>query len=91
MVRLTLLLAVAVALSSFGVLKSAAAAPAKSPEERFSMMDKDGNKKLSLDEFVGKKKNEKKEKAEKRFKKLDKDSDSALSLEEFKAGIKPKK
>jgi hypothetical protein len=54
-------------------------------------MDKDGDKKLSLDEFIGKKKDDMKEKATKRFSKLDKDSDEFLSLEEFKAGQKKKK
>lgn len=67
------------------VVASAAKPPAKSPEERFSKMDRNGDKKLSLDEFVGKRTGEQKEKATKRFGKLDKDSDSFLSLEEFKA------
>lgn len=69
----------------------AAAAPAKTPEERFAGLDKDGDKKLSLDELVGKKTGEKKEKAEKRFKRLDKDKDMYLTLDEFKAGVKKKK
>jgi hypothetical protein len=68
-----------------------AAKPKRSPEERFAHMDKNGDKKLSLDEFVGKKTGEMKEKATKRFGKLDKDSDTFLSLDEYKAGEKKKK
>jgi hypothetical protein len=60
------------------------------PEDQFKKMDKDGNGKLSLDEFVGKKKDEKKTKAEEAFKKMDKDNDSSLSLEEFTAKGKKK-
>lgn len=64
--------------------------PKKPAEERFAKIDKDGDKKLSLDEFVGKKTDEKKEKATKRFSKLDKDSNESLSLDEFVAGQKKK-
>lgn len=68
-----------------------AAKPAKSPEQRFNHMDKDQDKKLSLDEFVGKRTDQKKQKATKRFGKLDKDGDEFLSLAEFEAGFKKKK
>lgn len=71
-------------------LAAKGAKPKKSPEQRFSRLDKDGDKKLSKDEFVGKKQDEKKAKAEKRFGRLDKDSDGFLSLEEFKAAGKKK-
>ena len=92
MVRLTsCLVAAAVVLSSVGSLASAKPnKPAKSPEERFSKFDKDGDGKLSLEEFIGKKEGEAKDKATKRFAKLDKNSDKSLSLDEFKAGAKPK-
>lgn len=92
MVRsMSYLVAAALVLSSFGSLAFAKPdKPAKSPEERFSKLDKDGDKKLSLEEFIGKKTDEAKEKATKRFAKLDSDSDKSLSLDEFKAGAKPK-
>jgi len=57
----------------------------KTPEEVFKHQDKDSNGKISLDEFVGKKKDEKKTKAEAAFKAKDKDNDGSLSLDEFKA------
>ncbi len=57
--------------------------PKKSAEERFKALDKDGDGKLSKEEFVGKKEGEQKEKAEKLFSKKDKDGDGSLSLEEF--------
>ncbi len=92
MVRLmSSLIAAALVLSGFGSLAAAKPdKPAKSPEERFSKLDKDGDKKLSLEEFIGKKTDEAKEKATKRFAKLYSDSDKSLSLDEFKAGAKPK-
>jgi len=49
----------------------------------FKTADKDGDGKVSKEEFTGGK-----EKLEKKFKKLDKDGDDALSEEEFKAGEK---
>ncbi|MGD9722880.1 MAG: hypothetical protein AB7O59_22210 [Pirellulales bacterium] len=64
--------------------------PKKSPEERFSKMDANADKKLSSDEFVGKKTGDKKDKAEKRFAKLDSDKDGSLSLAEFQAPPKKK-
>jgi len=58
---------------------------AKKPDkaELFKKIDKDGDSKLSLAEFKGKKEGEKATKAEAQFKKLDKNSDGFLSLEEF--------
>lgn len=61
------------------------------PEDVFKKMDKDGNGKLSLEEFVGKKTDEKKTKAEEAFKKMDKDSDGSVSLDEFTTKGKKKK
>jgi len=66
-----------------------AAKPKKSAEERFAKLDANGDKKLSKEEFVGKKTDEAKTKAEKRFAKLDKDKDDSLSFEEF--NVTPKK
>jgi hypothetical protein len=68
----------------------AADKPKKSPEERFAKLDTNGDKKLSLDEFLGKRKDDARTKGEKRFGKLDKDGDKALSLEEFSATPKKK-
>jgi Ca2+-binding EF-hand superfamily protein len=65
--------------------------PKKSPEERFKMADKDGDGKLSQEEFIGKRSGEKKAMAEKQFARRDKDGDKFLSLEEFKAMPKKKK
>ena len=92
MVRLmSCLIASALVLSSVSSLAFAKPGkPAKSPEERFAKLDKDGDSKLSLEEFIGKKADEAKDKATKRFAKLDSNSDKSLSLDEFKAGAKPK-
>ncbi len=65
--------------------------PKRDPEARFKKMDKDGNGKLSLEEFVGKRTGEKKERAEKVFKRKDKDGDGSLTFEEFKPKKKKKK
>jgi Ca2+-binding EF-hand superfamily protein len=61
------------------------------PDEAFKKMDKDGDGKLSLAEFKGKREGDKATKAEATFKAKDKDADGFLSLEEFKAGGKKKK
>jgi len=62
-----------------------------SPEEQFKKMDKNGDGKLSLDEFKGKRQGDKATKAEETFKKKDKDNDGSLSLEEFKGKAKKNK
>jgi Ca2+-binding EF-hand superfamily protein len=61
---------------------------AKTPEEQFAAMDKNGDKKLSKEEYVGAAEGEKKTKKEDRFKALDKNNDGSIDLEEFKAGAK---
>lgn len=66
-----------------------AAKPKRSAEDRFAKLDANSDKKLSKDEFVGKKTDEAKTKAEKRFTKLDKDKDDSLTFEEF--NVTPKK
>lgn len=63
----------------------AADKPKASVEDQFKKMDKDGDGKISLQEFQGKRDGDKAAAAEKRFKALDKDNDGSLSLEEFKA------
>jgi Ca2+-binding EF-hand superfamily protein len=60
----------------------------KTPEEQFAAMDKNGDKKLSKEEYVGDAKDEKKTKKEDRFKALDKNNDGSIDLEEYKAGAK---
>ena len=52
----------------------------------FKTTDKDGDGKVSKEEFTGGK-----AKLEKKFKKLDKDGDDSLTEEEFKAGEKKAK
>jgi Ca2+-binding EF-hand superfamily protein len=61
------------------------------PDARFAKLDANGDKKLSLDEFKVKRKDDAAAKAEKQFKHKDKDGDGSLSLEEFKAAGKKKK
>ena len=60
----------------------------RTPEEAFARMDANGDKKLSVEEFVGKREAEKATKAKDQFKRLDKDNDGFVTLEEFKAGQK---
>lgn len=62
----------------------------KSPDAVFQKKDKNGDKMLSLEEYVGKRTGEKAEKAKKRFAKLDKNGDGKLTLEEFKSRKKKK-
>jgi Ca2+-binding EF-hand superfamily protein len=57
----------------------------KTPEERFAALDKNGDKKLSKEEYLANITDEaKKEKGGMRFAAADKDKDGFLSLEEFK-------
>ena len=56
----------------------------KTPEERFALLDKNGDKKLSKEEFLAPLDAEKKDKAGTRFDMGDKDKDGFLSLEEYK-------
>ena len=59
----------------------------RSPEEIFAQLDTSGDKKLSLEEYTARAKNdEAKQKMTARFKKLDADNDGFLTLDEFKAG-----
>ena len=75
---------------SVGSIDLAVAAAKKDPEARFKKLDANNDGKLSLEEYVGKRTGEKKEKAEKAFKKKDKDGDGFLSLEEYKPKKKKK-
>lgn len=84
-----------VALAAFGLFAgSAAFAQEKkepTPEERFARLDKNSDKKLSVEEFVAKKTDEAATKAKAAFAKADADKDMALSLDEFKTTIRKKK
>lgn len=62
--------------------------PKQSPEDRFKKLDKDGDGKLSIDEFRGKKTADE---AQEEFKKLDANGDGSISLEEYLAGADKKK
>ena len=53
-------------------------------------LDKNGDGKISKDEFIGKKTGEAKEEAEKAFAAKDKDKDGSLSKDEFTAAPKKK-
>jgi Ca2+-binding EF-hand superfamily protein len=65
-------------------------APAFAADEKpdldtvFKKADKDGDGKLTVEEFVGKRTGEKADKAKATFARLDKDSDGKVTLEEFK-------
>ena len=56
----------------------------KTPEERFAALDKNGDKKLSKEEFLATVADDKKDKGGMRFDMADKDKDGFLSLEEYK-------
>jgi hypothetical protein len=86
-----LAVAVVACCATAALAAKADAKPKKSPEERFAKADKNGDQKLSLEEFLGKRTGDMKEKATRRFGKLDKDGDESLTLEEFKAVPKKKK
>lgn len=75
------LLTAAFALSTS--LATAQEKPKPTPEEAFKKRDKNGDGKLSLDEFVGKSTGDKATKAQETFKKRDKNADGFLSQEEF--------
>jgi hypothetical protein len=62
----------------------------KTPEQRFSKLDANGDGSVSLQELRGKGKKDA-AKIEKRFKKLDRNSDGKLTLEELKAKGKKSK
>lgn len=85
------LLIVAIGMGSFAVTTRAADDKGEKGDKAaaaFKALDKNGDGKLSKDEYVGKKKGEGKTKAEDEFKKLDANSDGSLSLDEFKPGYK---
>ena len=54
-------------------------------EANFRKLDKDGDGKVTLDEYIGLKEGEAKAKALKTFQKLDTNRDGHLTLEEYKA------
>lgn len=64
----------------------AADKPKRDPEAAFKKLDKNGDGKVSKEEFTAKAKDA--AKAEKAFAKLDKNGDGSLSLEEFKGSKK---
>jgi len=66
------------------------AADDEKADKAFKKLDANGDGKLSVEEFVGKRTGDKAEKAKKLFAKLDKNSDNFVSLEEFKARKKKK-
>jgi len=62
-----------------------------SVEDRFAKMDKNGDKKLELAEFMGRATSEEtKKEREKQFAEMDKDKDKAVTLEEMKEYLKTK-
>lgn len=77
-------------LAAHALVSTLQAADKKDPETVFAKLDTNSDKKLSFDEFKGKREGDAATKAEKAFKRLDKDSDGSLSLEEFKARGKKK-
>jgi len=67
--------------------KPEGAKKAPNPAKAFAAKDKDKSGTLSVDEFVGKHKGDKKARAEKRFAKLDADGNDELTLAEFSVGM----
>jgi Ca2+-binding EF-hand superfamily protein len=63
----------------------------KSPEDAFKALDKNNDMKLSKEEYVGDRKDDKKTKAEERFATADANKDGFLSLEEYKTIMVGKK
>lgn len=62
-----------------------------SVEDRFAKMDKNGDKKLDLQEFMGRATSEEtKKEREKQFAEMDKDKDKAVTLDEMKEYLKTK-
>ena len=62
-----------------------------SVEERFAKMDKNGDKKLDIDEFMGRAtKEDTRKERETQFAEMDKDKDKAVTLDEYKAWMKEK-
>ena len=62
-----------------------------SMEDRFAKMDKNGDKKLDKDEFMGRATSEEtKKEREKQFAEMDKDKDKAVTLDEMKEFFKAK-
>jgi hypothetical protein len=60
-------------------------------EDRFAKMDKNGDKKLDKDEFMGRATSEEtKKEREKQFAEMDKDKDKAVTLDEMKEFYKGK-
>lgn len=74
----------------FGLLSGVAfAQDAGKAEARFKQLDKNGDGKLTLEEFKEGSKDA--GKAEGRFKRMDKDNDGNVTLEEYKAAAGKKK
>jgi len=78
------ILALALIAGMFMPMLTAQAQKGKSPEERFAALDKNGDKKLSKEEYLAPLDADKKDKAGTRFDMGDKDKDGFLSLEEYK-------
>jgi Ca2+-binding EF-hand superfamily protein len=87
----SLAVALSVALGACVGLAAEEKKPKKTAEEQFKAMDKNSDGKLNLEEFIGKRTDDKKANAEKQFKRKDKNNDGSLDLEEFKAGGGKKK
>jgi Ca2+-binding EF-hand superfamily protein len=66
-----------------GVSMPASAAPSRTLEEMFKLLDANDDNRLTRAEFVGKAKGDDAEKAKARFVKLDSDSSGMLTFQEF--------